>query len=91
MFIATDGTPKDLAPLGAKSGSGRLPMQVKAVALLWSEESKKGPPAINISPLMGRRGEMFCCTCKLNPRFLIFHRVSPKLAIFRVLEMGNEK
>jgi hypothetical protein len=33
--------------------------------------------------LKGRRAAMFCCTCKLNPRFLIFHRVSPRLAIFR--------
>src|SRR6266850_3340740 len=65
-------TRKDLAPLRAKSGSGRLPMQVKAVALLRSEESKKGSRTINISPLMGRRAAMFCCTSKLNPHNSIF-------------------
>jgi len=36
MFIATGPHPKDLAPLGAKFGSGRLPTPAKAVALLRS-------------------------------------------------------
>jgi len=66
MFIATGSHPTDLAPLGAKSASGSLPMRAKAVALLRSEGSKEGPPAINISPLMGRSTIRSCCTSKLN-------------------------
>jgi len=69
MFIATY-TQRIFAPLGAKSGIGRLPMQVWSVALLRSEESKKGPAAINISPLMGRRAAMFCCISKLTPQYV---------------------
>jgi hypothetical protein len=34
-------TPKDLTPLGAKFGSGRLPTQAKAVALLRSFADQK--------------------------------------------------
>jgi hypothetical protein len=57
---------KEHAPLGAKPGSGTSSAQAKAVSLLRSEESNRGLPAINISPLMGRRASMFCCTSKLN-------------------------
>jgi hypothetical protein len=65
-------TPKDLAPLGAKFGSGRLPAQAKAVGLLRSSGSEKGPLAINILPRMGRSSMMFGCTSKLNPRIALF-------------------
>jgi len=43
MFIELPAA-KDLAPLGAKSASGRLPMRINAVSLLRSEGSKKDRP-----------------------------------------------
>ncbi|MEP6911973.1 MAG: hypothetical protein ABI923_04415 [bacterium] len=52
MFIATDCTRKDLAPLGAKPGNGTIGELAKAIALP-ELRSKEGTSAINISPLWG--------------------------------------
>lgn len=38
MFIATSRGPKDLAPLGAKPGSGTFAGEAKAIALLGASE-----------------------------------------------------
>src|ERR1700740_3338844 len=57
MFIATSAAQRSRS-VGAKPGSETSAAQAKAVALLRSEESNKGLPTINISPLMGRRASM---------------------------------
>jgi len=54
MFIGTRGTPKDLAPLGAKPGSGTFVESPKAIALLRSFEVMIRTPGYKHLALLGR-------------------------------------
>ena len=56
MFIATCAHPKDLAPLGAKPGSGTIAEAGKRDCAPTELKSKeKDRQAINVSPLWGER------------------------------------
>ena len=49
--------PKDLAPLGAKCGSGTFAGQAKAIALLRSFDVRKGAPGYKHLAPLGRSGK----------------------------------
>jgi hypothetical protein len=68
MFIESATNPITRAP-AERNISGNGTWGPTHVSLRWSEEKSFGGRAsINISPLMGRRATMFCCTSKLNPQ-----------------------
>ena len=58
MFIATSIHPGDLAPSGAKPGSGTIADAAKAIAVLRSLGVKKGQPRYkHLAPLRPLSGE----------------------------------
>ena len=58
MFIARSAPPKDLAPLGAKPGSGTI-AEAKAIALLTELKSKERPPNYKHLAPMGRSDKQY--------------------------------